>query len=86
MERPRHQPCHGAARFTFILAATIKNAPYLMSARTLEKSRIVLIPSQDVRAIFDVDGNFARAIVTELAQCYRSVIKSQKDSQAADLA
>jgi CRP/FNR family transcriptional activator FtrB len=64
---------------TFILAATIKNAPYLMSARTLEKSRIVLIPSQDVRAIFDVDGNFARAIVTELAQCYRSVVKAQKD-------
>jgi CRP/FNR family transcriptional regulator, transcriptional activator FtrB len=64
---------------TFILAATIKNAAYLMSARTLEKSRIVLIPSQDIRAIFDADGNFARAIVTELAQCYRSVIKSQKD-------
>lgn len=64
---------------TFILAATIKNAAYLMSARTLEKSRIVLIPSQDVRGIFDVDANFARAIVTELAQCYRSVIKSQKD-------
>jgi CRP/FNR family transcriptional activator FtrB len=64
---------------TFILAATIRNAPYLMSARTLEKSRLVLIPSQDVRAVFDVDGAFARAIVTELAQCYRSVIKAQKD-------
>lgn len=64
---------------TFILAATIKDAPYLMSARTLEKSRIVLIPSQDVRAIFDADSNFARGIVTELAQCYRSVIKAQKD-------
>lgn len=64
---------------TFILAASIRNAPYLMSARTLEKSRIVLIPSQDVRAIFDADGNFARAIVTELAQCYRSVVKAQKD-------
>jgi len=64
---------------TFILAATIKDAPYLMSARTLEKSRIVLIPSQDVRAVFDIDGNFARAIVTELAQRYRGVIKSQKD-------
>ena len=64
---------------TFILAATINNAPYLMSARTLEKSRIVLIPSQDVRAIFDADSTFARAIVTELAQCYRSVVKSQKD-------
>lgn len=64
---------------TFILAATIKDAPYLMSARTLEKSRIALIPSQDVRAIFDVDGNFARAVVTELAQSYRTVVKSQKD-------
>ena len=64
---------------TFILAATIRNAPYLMSARTLEKSRIALIPSQDVRSVFDSDGNFARAIVTELAQCYRSIVKAQKD-------
>ncbi len=64
---------------TFILAATIKDAPYLMSAKTLEKSRIALIPSLDVRRVFDTDNNFARAIVTELAQCYRSVIKSQKD-------
>lgn len=64
---------------TFILAATIRDAPYLMSARTLEKSRIVLIPSQDVRAVFDIDGDFARAVVTELAQCYRSVVKAQKD-------
>lgn len=64
---------------TFILAATIKDAPYLMSARTLEKSRIALIPSQDVRAIFDADSDFARAIVRELAQCYRAIVKSQKD-------
>jgi len=64
---------------TFILAATMRDAPYLMSARTLEKSRIALIPSQDVRAIFDMDREFARAIVMELSLCYRSVIKSQKD-------
>jgi CRP/FNR family transcriptional activator FtrB len=64
---------------TFILAATIKDAPYLMSARTLEKSRIALVPSQDVRAVFDADAWFARAIVTELAQCYRSVVKNAKD-------
>lgn len=64
---------------TFILAATIKSAPYLMSARTLEKSRIALIPSQDVLAAFDKDNDFARAIVGELATCYRSVVKSQKD-------
>lgn len=64
---------------TLILAATIKDAPYLMSARTLEKSRIVLLPSQDVRAVFTQDAQFARAIVTELAQCYRVAIKSQKN-------
>ncbi|MDE0523915.1 MAG: helix-turn-helix domain-containing protein [Boseongicola sp.] len=64
---------------TFILAATINDAPYLMSARTLEKSRVALIPSQDVRAVFGADQRFARAIVSELAQCYRSVIKAQKN-------
>ena len=64
---------------TFILAATIKEAPYLMSARTIEKSRIALIPSQDVRAVFDTDAHFARAIVSELAMCYRSVVKNTKD-------
>ena len=64
---------------TFILAATIKDAPYLMSARTLEKSRIALVPSQDVRIVFDADQCFARAIVSELAQSYRSVIKAQKN-------
>lgn len=64
---------------TFILAATIKDAPYLMSARTIEKSRLILLPSIDVRAAFSVDNNFARAVVNELAQCYRSVVKQSKN-------
>ncbi len=64
---------------TFILAATIRNAPYLMSARTLEKTRIILLPSVDVQAVFDVDAAFARAVVTELAQCYRGVVKNTKN-------
>tara|TARA_R110000850_G_scaffold22172_11_gene64705 strand:+ start:8762 stop:9457 length:696 start_codon:yes stop_codon:yes gene_type:complete len=64
---------------TFILAASVRNLPYLMSARTLEKSRIALIPSQDVRAVFAEDSSFAQAIVAELAQCYRAVVKNTKD-------
>ena len=64
---------------TFILAATIRDAPYLMSARTLEKSRVVLLPSQDVRAVFDADAAFARAVVEELAKCYRAVVKNTKN-------
>lgn len=64
---------------TFILAATIRNAPYLMSARTLEKSRIALIPSQDVREVFGDDADFARAIVRELAMRYRGEVKNTKN-------
>ncbi len=63
---------------TFILAASIKDAPYLMSARTLEKSRVILLPSTDVRGVFDSDHDFARAVVTELAQCYRALVKNSK--------
>ncbi|SFJ40770.1 helix-turn-helix domain-containing protein [Celeribacter neptunius] len=66
---------------SFILAATIKDAPYLMSARTLEKSRVALIPSEDVRKVFELDNAFARAMVTELAECYRAVIKTQKEQK-----
>ncbi|MCR8726013.1 cyclic nucleotide-binding domain-containing protein [Frigidibacter sp. ROC022] len=64
---------------TFILAATIRDAPYLMSARTMEKSRLVLIPSEDVRDTFERDSDFARAVVAELAQCYRASIKNTKN-------
>ncbi len=64
---------------TFILAATIKDAPYLMSGRTLEASQILLVPSGDVRQAFAEDDKFARAIVTELASCYRAVVKSMKN-------
>ncbi|MEO1139314.1 MAG: helix-turn-helix domain-containing protein [Pseudomonadota bacterium] len=64
---------------TFILAATVNDLPYLMSARTLERSRIALIPSSEVREVFGKDVAFAQAIVSELAQCYRSVVKNTKD-------
>jgi len=64
---------------TFIIAASIKGAPYLMSAETLEKSRIVLIPSQDVRAVFEQDPQFARAVVTEMAENYRLLVKTTKN-------
>ncbi len=64
---------------TFILAAVLKDAVYLMSARTCERSRILLIPSENIRDAFQRDEAFARAIVVELASCYRSVVKEHKD-------
>ena len=64
---------------TFILAAVLKDATHLMSARTTERSRILMIPAQDVRAAFEGDDTFARAIVVELANCYRGMVKNQKN-------
>jgi CRP/FNR family transcriptional regulator, transcriptional activator FtrB len=63
---------------TFILAACIKDAPYLMSARTLEKSRIILIPAPDLRAVFRRDPEFAVSTINELAGCYRAVVRHAK--------
>ncbi|GAB4519530.1 MAG: transcriptional activator FtrB [Parvularculaceae bacterium] len=64
---------------TFILAAVLKDAPYLMSARTRTSARILMIPAQNVRSAMAEDDAFARSIVTELASCYRGVVRNQKN-------
>lgn len=64
---------------TFILAACIRDAPYLMTARTLERTRIVLVPASDLRAMFRRDTEFAVAVINELAACYRTVVRSAKN-------
>jgi CRP/FNR family transcriptional activator FtrB len=63
---------------TFILAAVLKDSVYLMSARTLLPSRILLIPSENVRAMMELDGAFASAMVREFAARYRAVVKDLK--------
>ena len=63
---------------TFILAAVLKDAVHLMSARTIEKSRLLLIPASDLRLAFENDSAFAHAIVLDLATNYRRVVKSLK--------
>ena len=64
---------------TFILAATMKDRVNLMSARTLQKSRIIMIPSENVREVFATDTEFALAIVDELSRCYRATIRNMKN-------
>jgi CRP/FNR family transcriptional activator FtrB len=64
---------------TFILAATMKDRLNLMSARTLQKSRIIMIPSENVREVFATDPDFALAIVDELSRCYRATIRNMKN-------
>lgn len=64
---------------TFILAAVIKDAPYLMSARTLEPSSILMIPSENIRTAMADDSAFGVAMVGELAACFREIVKAQKN-------
>lgn len=63
---------------TFILAAVVGDLPYLASARTLEPSRILMLPAEMVRRVFDTDRAFARAIVAELSRSFRRVMKELK--------
>jgi len=66
---------------TFILAAVILDQPYLKSAKTLLESRVLLLPADAVRAVFREDPHFAYAVVTELSERYRSIVKLLKDQK-----
>lgn len=62
----------------FILAAVMGDQPYLKSARTLEPSRILMIPAEVVRSVFPHDPAFAWAVIDELANAYRTITKELK--------
>lgn len=69
---------------TFILAACIKDAPYLMSARCLEPSSIVRLPATDLRAVFRRDPDFAVSVIDELAGDFRRVVRHAKGLKLRD--
>ena len=64
---------------TCIHAACIRDLPYLMSARTLEQTRILLVPAPRIRAVFRDDAEFAVSIVEELAEAFRSMARHAKN-------
>lgn len=66
---------------TFILAAVIRDEPYLKSARTLTNARILMIPAPSLRSLFSRDAGFARAVVGELATRYRTVVRALKNEK-----
>ena len=66
---------------TFILAAVIRDEVYLKSARTLAPAHILLIPASALRDVFDRDAAFARAVVRELAERYRGLVRELKNQK-----
>lgn len=65
----------------FILAAVLKDTVYLMSARTLEDSRILMIPAELIREAMEQDGAFCQAMVRELARGFRTMVKLVKNQK-----
>ena len=66
---------------TFILAAVIRDEPYLKSARTLNPAQVLMIPAPAVRDVFGRDAAFARAVVDELATRYRCIVRALKNQK-----
>lgn len=65
----------------FILAAVLRDAVYLMSARTVGRSRVLMIPAESVREAMQRDPALTRAVVRDLAGAFRASIKSLKSQK-----
>lgn len=63
----------------FILAAVYTDMPYLMAARTLAPSRILLIPAKALREAMNADPLLLRAAMHELSAGYRGLVRSLSD-------
>ncbi|MHA6288149.1 cyclic nucleotide-binding domain-containing protein [Maricaulis sp. CAU 1757] len=69
---------------TFILAALVLEADALMSAVTLERSEILMVPGDSLRRSMKEDAAFGFAVSEELAGCYRGVVRSMKSHKLRD--
>jgi CRP/FNR family transcriptional activator FtrB len=66
---------------TFILAAVVLDADALMTARTIERSDILMISGEAVRRAMKEDAAFAVAVAEELSGCYRGVVRAVKNQK-----
>lgn len=66
---------------TFILAAVVLDADGLMSARTLERSDILMLSGEALRRAMQADAGLCFAVARELAGCYRGVVRALKNQK-----
>ena len=69
---------------TFILAAVVLESDSLMSAVTLERSEILMVPGDSLRRSMKEDATFGFAVSEELAGCYRGLVRSIKNHKLRD--
>ena len=64
---------------SFILAALVTDQPFLMAARTLKPSRVMLIPANLLRDVIKQDGALMQQAMHELATGYRNMVRALTD-------
>jgi CRP/FNR family transcriptional activator FtrB len=69
---------------TFILAAVVLDADALMTAVTLERSEILMVPGESLRRAMKQDAEFCFAVSEELSGCYRGLVRSIKNHKLRD--
>jgi CRP/FNR family transcriptional regulator, transcriptional activator FtrB len=66
---------------TFLLAAIVTDAAFLMSARTIEPSRVLMVPASNVRHALATSPSFTHSMAMELATRYRELVKALKNQK-----
>jgi CRP/FNR family transcriptional activator FtrB len=64
---------------TFILAAALTDTPYLMSAKVLEPSNILMLPARNLREQMALQPRLALAMLASLASQFRRMVRQIKD-------
>lgn len=66
---------------SFILAAVVLEADALMSARTLDRCEILMIPGDALRRAMTLDARFAAVVSRDLAGGFRSMVRAIKNQK-----
>jgi CRP/FNR family transcriptional activator FtrB len=64
---------------TFIMAAVLTSQPYLMSARAVEPTQVLLIPARVLLAELKTNPELALTLLGSMAQQYRHMVREIKD-------
>jgi CRP/FNR family transcriptional activator FtrB len=63
---------------SFVLASVVLEAPALMTARTLSRSQLLMIPGDLFRRVMREDQGVSLAVIEELSGCYSGLVRTIK--------
>jgi len=64
---------------TFVLASVVLDVPALMTARTIMRSQVLMIPGETFRQAAREDAALGFAVAEELSGCYSGVVRALKN-------